>query len=201
MNEIIKFGQYTKERRTVYMCEILKRMQGKTAAQLLEIYGTREEAPIDIYRLLKNIGINVRSIDFGEIEEEIEYAKGDILGATLIDGEEVEIFYRTGTSDNRKRFTIAHEIAHCCLHTDELKETHIQLRKVSEKDNLTEIDANIFAGELLIPQKLLMKYYEELLFPSLSSLASLFEVSTSVMAARLDYLKLSYYKDVELCVG
>lgn len=202
MNNIIVFKEYALgEKGAVCMCKILKDIQGKTATELLDIYTTDKSIPIDIYRLLDEIGIKIKSIDFSDVEEKIGYKRGDILGATLIDGEEVEIFYRAGVSENRKKFTIAHELAHCCCHSELLKNTHIQLRKESECEKLKEKEANVFAGELLIPEERLKEYYGKLILPSLSVLAEIFSVSTSVMGARLDYLNLSYFKDVGLDEG
>lgn len=65
-----------------------------------------------------------------------------------------------------------------------------------DKDNeQIEEQANIFAGELLIPEESLNKYYNRMIVPSLSTLAEIFRVSTSVMVARLDYLRKPYFKD------
>ncbi len=58
-----------------------------------------------------------------------------------------------------------------------------------------ERNANIFAGELLIPYSSLMSIYNQLLKPSLSVLAQIFQVSTSVMKARLNYLELRFVDD------
>lgn len=60
---------------------------------------------------------------------------------------------------NRKRFTIAHEIAHHVLHSDYLeKNVHVDTA-VLRRDELSsegvyskEIEANSFAAELLMPQ-------------------------------------------------
>ena len=48
---------------------------------------------------------------------------------------------------------------------------------------------------MLIPQNPLLTYYNKMIVPSLTELAKIFDVSTSVMSARLDYLRLAYYKD------
>lgn len=200
MKKTIKFECYVGESRSFIMCEILKKIQGKSAIELLEAYGVENEVPVRIDDLLSLIGISVISADFANIEEEIGYDRGEILGATLIEGEEVAMFYRDESTNNRKRFTLAHELAHCCIHTSQLKETNIQLRQGSVQDR-EEIDANIFAGELLIPKKILLKYYNKLIVPSLKALAEIFEVSTSVMAARLDWLDLPYYKDTDVNEG
>ena len=108
------------------------------------------------------------------------------------------IFYRASDSINRRRFTMAHEIAHCCLHTDTLTDKHIELRSSKTQNDPREYNANVFAGELLIPESSLKMIYEQLLVPSLSGLSVIFQVSTNVMAKRLDYLKMPYMKDEEI---
>lgn len=198
-NKILKLDAHYKGRRNVFMCKTLKMIQGKSPTQLLEMFNVKLEAPIDLNKLLKEMGVPSISVDFSEVEEKMGYNPGDIVGATLVNEDEIGIFFRTGCSENRRRFTIAHELAHCCLHTDDLKETHIELRQLSEQDKDKEYYANVFAGELLIPYSILKKYYDDMLVPSLSSLTEIFKVSSSVMAARLDYLNLSYYKDLEIC--
>lgn len=198
--KIIRLDGRLGGRRYGIMCEILRKLQGKNANELLKEYGMEERTPIEIEELLKKIGIEIIPADFSGIEEKVGYTPGEILGATLITNEDVTIFYRKESSDNRIRFTIAHELAHCCIHTDRLKETNIQLRQNSNQ-NPEEQAANIFAGELLIPQKNLIKYYTELIVPSLKTLAEIFMVSTSVMAARLEWLNLPYYKDTEVNEG
>lgn len=50
----------------------------------------------------------------------------------------------------------------------------------------------------LIPESALMPIYNRFLLPSLGALADIFGVSTAVMASRLDYLALSYYKDTKI---
>ena len=82
---------------------------------------------------------------------------------------------------------------HCCLHIKDYDRPHIEFRLADEEKDRKEKDADIFAGELLIPLKRLRKVYTDLTVPTSSALASSFVVSISVMEARLDYLKISYY--------
>lgn len=177
------------------MCEILKNMKNKTATELLKENNISLVPPINMSKLLHNLGIREVSADFTEIEKLMEYDLGSILGITYAKDEDLMIFYRTSDTTNRKRFTIAHEIAHCCLHTETLKNRHIELRDCKSENEPREYDANVFAGELLIPKESLLKVYNDLIVPSLSDLSKLFKVSTNVMAGRLDYLNLPYLKD------
>lgn len=195
--KILKFSTYKRERSDL-MCKILKELQGKTAESLLIKYNILNAPPIDIDLLLKQIGITAVPVDFSPIESKVNIPDGSILGATVSEGENLSIFYKVDATENRRRFTIAHEIAHCCLHTENLIDHHIELR-----DNLTslsgkEYDANVFAGSLLIPEDALKVVYKQLIVPSLEILSRIFQVSTTVMVARLDYLKMPYLKDIDI---
>lgn len=180
------------------MCEILKKINGKTPLELLEIYNIPLEPPIQLSKLLKEIGISALGIDFTDIEIASNYERGRILGAAISKGDNLTIFYRKDDTKNRQRFTIAHELAHCCLHTKNLQQNHIELRDDALVKTQKEKDADIFAGELLIPEHILRQIHSEFYVPQLSSLANIFDVSTNVMAARLDYLSMPYFKDVEI---
>lgn len=83
------------------------------------------------------------------------------------------------------------------MHTENLQQNHIELREEAFPKSKKEKDADIFAGELLIPEPTLKNIYQEFYRPSLESLAKIFSVSTNVMAARLDYLDMPYFKDAE----
>lgn len=197
-NKILNFNFYLRRKGGYNMCKILKNIQGRTADELLEIYAISYEPPIDIDKLVFNVGISIIPMDFSLIEQKANVPKGYILGATISQNDTVNILYRENNTENRRRFTIAHEIAHCCLHTDNLIDHHIELRDSYKSNSGKEYEANIFAGELLIPEKSLHNVYTRLIVPSLDALAKIFNVSSTVMVARLDYLKLPYFKDVEI---
>lgn len=177
------------------MNEILKELKGKNAEDLLAKIDTTKP-PVDIKKLVETLGISVRKKDFGDIEKLAKAREGTILGAAISKGNNLTVFYSDKATYNRMRFTVAHEIAHCCLHSDDLEVKHVELR--TDADNEHEQEANRFAGELLIPKKLLDKEYEKFIIPSLKTLAEIFDVSVNVMAARLDYLGYSYMKDAQL---
>lgn len=178
------------------MCKLLDELNGLTAEQLLKKYDIPDNPPIDIYGLLDRIGILTISFDFTEIEDIKKYKHGDILGAIFAKDDTLGIFYRETDTENRIRFTLAHEIAHCCLHAETLGKRHIELRSSLTANNSREWEVNKFAGELLIPEKILRDIHSKyLVAPPLSNIAQIFQVSTNVMAARLDYLSLPYIVD------
>lgn len=201
MNNIIDFTK-VKQKKTNYggdnMCNILEKIKNKNAIDLLKEYSIKLEPPIDIASLLDKIGISVIAKDFSDIEKQSGCKPGSILGAAISKGDNLAIFYRKADTYNRKIFTIAHELGHCCKHSKNLKISHVELRTTIDIHDSHEIEANIFAGELLIPEELLMEKYKEFIIPSLNALSLIFRVSSNVMAARLDYLGLEYLKDVKV---
>ena len=202
-----------KKKEGVYMNKILEKLDGKTSEEILTIYNEIDNIPVDIVKVAKEIGIKLGSIDFTELEKEEGFKKtveekGSILGAVFTSGENVNIFYNSRLYDDdelnnlsdadkkdkllrRQRFTIAHEIAHCCLHAGTMQDYHIEYR-TEQKDYTDEKErrANIFAGELLIPKKIIITLCAMLEDKiSISFFADLFKVSRHVMEARLEYLQ------------
>lgn len=194
---IIYYEEYRRKNKALVlgsdrMCTVLKKIRNKSAIELLEEYGLDKTAPIDIEQLLRAIGISAIGKDFSELEKRLDKPKGSILGMLLSSGNNAAIFYRKDDSYNRRRFTIAHELAHAINHSD--NEPHIEYRMAEKEmeENPVEKKANIVAGEILIPLPLLKKEYLKLDIPSSTVLANIFKVSQNVMEARLKYLKIFY---------
>lgn len=57
------------------------------------------------------------------------------------------IFYNDNCNAGRQRFTVAHELGHCLLHSG----NGLYNREPSELDNPIEQEANVFASRLLAP--------------------------------------------------
>lgn len=197
------------------MCQILKELKGKEPNDILEKYGVKKQCPVDIVGIAQKIGIQLGSFDFSEIEKldsvkERIKQKGNILGVAMSEGENVFILYnnKLGTNpdfDNlsetdkrnklicRQRFTIAHEIGHCCLHMSTTEDSiNIEYRtdQADYTEGTRERQANIFAGELLIPYEYLFELCLTLGSKvSKSFLADIFKVSKHVMDARINYLQ------------
>lgn len=103
---------------------------------------------------------------------------------------------------NRQRFTIAHECGHLILHRDQVsKEVHVDkgfpmlMRDAAAAAgvNEMEIEANLFAAELLMPESLLTEALGNTPFDidddaTVSALARRFRVSLSAMQFRLGNL-------------
>ena len=103
---------------------------------------------------------------------------------------------------NRQRFTIAHECGHLVLHKPQItKEVHVDKAfPMLMRDSVSaagvdemEIEANLFAAELLMPKAMLAKALDNEPFDiddesTVSALARSFKVSPSAMRFRLGNL-------------
>lgn len=174
------------------MKNLPKDLRGKTAADILKFCGQEKTIPVNLNVILKKLDISAKKIDFTSIEALLRDA-GQISDSTRILGAAVSkegqraIFYSSDPglmSNHRYRFTVAHELAHLCQGED----NHIEFRSDSDIDDHNERSANIFAGELLMPEQQLEKISSELFLPTTKNLSKVFEVSERVMIARLKHL-------------
>lgn len=178
--------------------ERLTLLNAMNPQQILENMGVEDQFPIDIAGIIKTLGIKIIPYDFTEMEQRAEFAKyvlqnGRILGAVTATDDAIGIFYKKDDRPNRIRFTLAHELAHCCLHMrPDNYISHVDYRTSEKAQVGMEYDANVFAGELLMPEDAVVYAQKNLLVPYLRSLSKIFGVSDAVMKARLDYLDLKY---------
>ena len=173
----------------------IEELKEKSAAEILRETGQENNIPVNLGSILISLGISAISMDFSKIEkilaEEVA-ERGRILGAVMSTEEgNTAIFYSNDPelmSNHRYRFTVAHELAHCCLDFNgEIR--HVEFRYDGSSSNPREEKANIFAGEVLIPLHQLEKVSKDLLLPTVKNPATVFEVSETVMAARSKYLE------------
>ena len=90
-----------------------------------------------------------------------------------------DIFLSPFASRRRDRFTIAHEIGHFVLHSDLGK---VQLTASRENSNRAEWEANWFAANFLMPEKIFREKSAEGL--SNAQLADCFDVSEAAIEVR-----------------
>jgi Zn-dependent peptidase ImmA (M78 family) len=108
--------------------------------------------PVPVERIVKALGVKVQFAPFD----------GDLSGMAYIKDGVPIIGINSLHHPNRQRFTMAHELAHIQLHRDRLaNEVHVD-KGTLRRDSLsasglddTEIEANAFASELLMPEELL----------------------------------------------
>lgn len=114
------------------------------------------EAPVKVYEIAESLGISV-----------VEHSTDDDLSGFLLRDREtkrVVIGVNSAHHNNRRRFTVAHELGHFLLHEGEV--IHIDKQstsqgfqlnfrnaKSSEGVDIKEKEANLFAAELLMPSK------------------------------------------------
>ena len=212
----IKFPKMSNKGR-MKMSTALQNLTGKTPTEILA-YGDANNITTDIFSIAEALGVNVVTIDFSEIEHEAKVEQGTILGAIIDndDLDQLTIFlkdelsssdyYKSKTAGEkidilrrRQRFTVAHEIAHACRHlgNQEVKlridyhknaDEYIQDERHDEVEHLHEFEANVFAGELLMPFNLILTVSGQLIKPSAEAFSKIFDVSKTVVRERLKYL-------------
>lgn len=133
-------------------------LQLNNAASLLsfaESKGLNLVAPIDVDEIARILGITVEydlSLEAKDIIGEISFPEGVPL---------VKINPFQNTYDPRRRFTLAHEIGHYCLHSASTKRGFSDSRKTMSRSesywDTNESEANAFAAQLLMPKPLLLK--------------------------------------------
>lgn len=178
------------------VCGSLKQIIGKSPEEVLHITEQATSIPVDISAILAKLHMSEAKIDFTEIEQALfseDEDKMDISGMVLLSGDKVGIFYNEKDGINRQRFTMAHELGHCCLNGEKLADSYIEFRCNMVSDDEMEVAANTFAGKLLIPEPSLRKVYEKLTIPVVDSLAKIFQVSQQVMKERLKMLHMDYF--------
>ena len=148
-------------------------------ADILQEY--HKQAPISVVGIAKELGIKVyKTEDFddqisGLIQKDEQY--GGKSGYAIYTNARHPI--------TRRRFTIAHEIGHFCLHReligDGITDDGLYRRRLKGR---FESAANHFAGNLLMPKKLVLKFIEQGV-DTVEELAEKFNVSKSAVSIRL----------------
>ena len=148
--------------------------------------------PVPIERIAKSLGAKLR---YSPLDEELS-------GMIYIHEETPIIGVNALHHPNRQRFTIAHECGHLVLHKTQIsKEVHIDKDfPMLMRDSVSaagvdemEIEANLFAAELLMPKDLLAKALGDEPLDiddesAVNALARSFKVSSAAMRFRLGNL-------------
>ena len=109
----------------------------------------REEKPFDIQELIKDVG-EILDTNINVSEEDITPNSGEVR---LNKDGGYQIITNRKESTCRKRFTLAHELAHLLLHKDEIGKgikENAMLRNI-KLVNARERDANNLAAAILMP--------------------------------------------------
>ncbi len=138
----------------------------------------------DSFEMMQKIAAD-KKIDILEAE------LSDISGALRMEEGRWRIYINRQDSPTRQLFTLAHELAHFFLHANGKKEfvdgEFVMHRNDSEKDELEELQANEFAGSLVMPKQTIDQMLQGVqpTEKQVLVLADTFHVSPLAMAMRL----------------
>ena len=113
-----------------------------------------DSLPVDVLDVARQLGVRVFSYEQGariirrhklqRIAERTDGFSFVVCGSPIV-------FFKAGTSRQRARFTIAHELGHICLNHLEWNRPTVVNREPGPHDNPRETAANQFAARLLAP--------------------------------------------------
>lgn len=149
----------------------------ETPRQIIERF--QKEAPVDVFGIAEGLGLSVW-------EDEIDPYSGKLTKDPVYGGSAgYSIIVNEVEPLTRKRFTIAHEIAHFILHRDQLVKGDIEetLYRGGLSDRL-EAEANKLAADILMPFALIETLIDEGV-SSIEALAAKLDVSKTAMGIRL----------------
>ena len=148
------------------------------------------KAPIDLSPILKNEGIEAITQDLSNLEEK---CNRKISGLIFVDDTSKTIYINGTEILARQRFTLAHELGHYFLHIKGAQKpgSNIIVSFRGERSQ-REREADCFAAELLMPEELVRKKFDETIFPTANEFAEFFGVSISAMRYRLNEMGLHY---------
>ena len=132
---------------------------------------------IPVFEIAESNGVNVVLTGFGEFTDKI---------SGFCDFGAAKLFVNEADHLNRQLFTIAHEFGHWVLHRAIFEadtDRYPVLPRFSEpnKEDVLEKEANFFAANLLVPERLLKPVKRS----PVAALASAFGVSITMMEFRL----------------
>lgn len=150
------------------------------ARALLDRYWTGRGMPVDPVEIARSLGVQVLRGDLPP----------DVAGVLMKRaGHDPRIVVAEGDSENRRRFTVAHELGHFVYRGSEAKADPDQYEYVDERSRLAragtdpvEVFANQFAAELLMPEDVIRPVAKHI--PA-ALLAGRFGVSQEAMTYRL----------------
>ncbi len=148
---------------------------------VLERY--KDNLPVPIIKIANELGI--------EVYETVDL-KDKQSGLIKKEGDSYVIYVNALHPSTRKRFTIAHEIAHFLEHKDKIGDEYITNSKqplkrednplLAGRENEMEIEANKIAAKLLMPEKKFIEIWN--ICDTIEDVAERFDVSVSAAAIR-----------------
>lgn len=133
-------------------------------------------APVHVIPIATELGLSVFYVDWPD----------DVSGMIKKNGDEsFSIYVNQNHNSNRRRFTIAHELAHYVLHREVIGDgVYDDALYRSGLPNKIEYEANRMAADILMPHHLINDALDNG-YNTIEGLAKLFEVSRSAMSIRI----------------
>ncbi|WP_052399126.1 ImmA/IrrE family metallo-endopeptidase [Candidatus Francisella endociliophora] len=148
------------------------------------------KTPIQLVKLANELGYEVKVSNLSNMDKD---EINTVSGAILYDDKTILIDSRQ--NPNRQRFTLAHEIGHLVLNHRGDENYSIDYR-IDGQSARKEVEANIFASELLAPKNEVLKWAEKNKsndgYVWLAKFVSDFEMSYQAAEIRLEILGISY---------
>ncbi len=155
--------------------------QAKDLANKLLSKNCLIEPPVIAAELAKQAGLKVIPVNFEDIDPKYSSISG------FINAKKNRLYVNSADSPGEQNFTIAHELGHFLLdHTNRNDYSNLLYKQLSPdlETSPIEKEANLFAFNLLIPEKALRTSIKKYPFANNLQLANLFGVSESVMRIR-----------------
>ncbi|MGE4234548.1 MAG: ImmA/IrrE family metallo-endopeptidase [Bacteriovoracia bacterium] len=163
-----------------------KKQAIRLAEDTLEKYQPKDDLETDIDCIAQKLNIEVKRVDL----------ESHISGSIVFGPEKTVILINQNHSETRQRFSLAHELGHFLLHNKEnpffVDSVQIEWRRENFQYNdfTQEVEANVFAASILMPEKRIYKYIRnnDLFWfneTDIKTLAKTFNVSLTAMRIRL----------------
>lgn len=146
------------------------------------------DTPIDIIKTCRQLSIDVYATNLDKLEEQTGLLISGV--SELRPGREWVIYVNERYSHGHMRFSTAHELAHYYLHKEKLVKGIMASFKRDAAPH--ELEANRFAEELLMPEKLVREEHKKMVIPVCDTLVQKFKVTKEAMQHRLKDLGLMY---------
>lgn len=148
-----------------------------TVGQIIEKF--QQEAPVNVLGIADALGVNVW-------EDDLRTVSGKLFIDKLNGGKSgYSIVINKTESLPRKRFTVAHELAHFILHRDDLEDGIVEDALFrSGLSSKQETEANKLAAEILMPFPLIHKLMADGI-RTIDDLAEALQVSKAAISIRL----------------
>ena len=138
-----------------------------------------EEPPINAKELAERNGLTVSFVNFNRLGPEYS----DIAGFI----NKNNVYVNADDTPARQNFTIAHELGHILLEHDNYD--ILYRRDLENQSNKTvEQEANYFAANLLVPEKMFKSFIKEYPYASNKQLSDIFGVSKITIEHRRNRL-------------